>query len=212
MIHVIDDILNVPELILNLDAVIFDLDDTLYSEKEYVRSGYCEIAKHFPNIPNMEEKLWKAFLEKKQAINEVLLAAGCFNEETLHRCLSIYRKHIPQISLYSGVREMLLKMKQQGKKLGLITDGRSDGQWNKIRSLKLESLFDAIIITDELGGISCRKPNPVSFEKMQLCLGVPFEKMCYIGDNVDKDFQAPEKLHMQCIWVRNKDSLYYEKR
>lgn len=212
MIYVVDSILDISELILDLDAVIFDLDDTLYSEKEYIRSGYREIAKYFPNIRSMEAKLWQAFVEKKQAVNEVLLAEGCFNEETLSKCLAIYREHIPRISLYSGVRTLLERIRQQNKLMGIITDGRPDGQHNKIHSLDLERLVDVIIITDELGGVACRKPNPISFIQMQQCLEVPFEKMCYIADNIAKDFQAPEALNMRCIWVQNPDGLYFNKQ
>lgn len=43
----IDNIIDVKKDINNVDAVIFDLDDTLYSEKEYVRSGYQKIAEYF---------------------------------------------------------------------------------------------------------------------------------------------------------------------
>ena len=40
-------------LLQNVAVVIFDLDDTLYPEKEYVRSGYRAIAKQTPEIENM---------------------------------------------------------------------------------------------------------------------------------------------------------------
>ena len=33
--------------------------------------------------------------------------------------------------------------------------------------------------------------------------------MCYVGDNIKKDFVAPEELGMRCIWFRNRDGLYY---
>ncbi len=39
----IQNILDVERLIKDVDAVIFDLDDTLYPEKEYVRSGYKKL-------------------------------------------------------------------------------------------------------------------------------------------------------------------------
>ena len=32
--------------------------------------------------------------------------------------------------------------------------------------------------------------------------------MCYIGDNIHKDFIAPEMLGMEWIWFRNPDGLY----
>ena len=39
-------------------------------------------------------------------------------------------------------------------------------------------------------------------------LDVEFDKMCYVGDNTNKDFVAPEKLGMRSIWFRNLDGLY----
>ena len=45
---------------------------------------------------------------------------------------------------------------------------------------------------------------------MQERMGVPFERMAYIGDNIRKDFTSPENLGMLSIWFRNPDGLYYE--
>ena len=39
--------------------------------------------------------------------------------------------------------------------------------------------------------------------------GADYRDMCYVGDNVSKDFIAPEKLGMLSIWVRNPDGIYY---
>ena len=50
-----------------ITAVIFDLDDTLYPEKDYVRSGYEASAALFPEVPDMAAQLWAAF-EKGLAI------------------------------------------------------------------------------------------------------------------------------------------------
>ena len=69
---VISDILEVKKHVEGLKAVIFDLDDTLYSEKEYVRSGYHKIAAVIPQVDNAAEKLWTLFEEKKPAIDELL--------------------------------------------------------------------------------------------------------------------------------------------
>ena len=209
MIIQIDRILEVEKYLENVEAVIFDLDDTLYSETEYVRSGYEMIAREFPNIENMQEKLWQAFKQKKMAINEVLHNEGIFNDETLTKCLNIYRNHKPSIHLYEGVQELLTRLKACGKKVGIITDGRPEGQRAKIESLGLKQIVDYILITDELGGIEFRKPNDKSFCIMSDVLGTSFENMVYIGDNPNKDFVAPEKLNMKSIWFRNKEGIYY---
>jgi putative hydrolase of the HAD superfamily len=103
---------------------------------------------------------------------------------------------------------MLQRLKKQGKKIGIITDGRPEGQRAKIAALQLK--VDECIITDELGGIEYRKPNELAFRLMQERMQVPYEKMVYIGDNIKKDFIAPKRLGMKCIYVRLKDGLYYE--
>jgi len=187
------DILDVEKYVDDVDGVIFDLDDTLYSEKDYVRSGYMAAA------PDKLDELWKAFLEGKPAFDVVL-------PEAKDAALKIYREHIPTIELYPGVRDMLDRLKYSGKKLGIITDGRPEGQRAKLKALKLLDI--PFIITDELGGVNFRKPCDKAFVEMSKMLQVGFSKMVYVGDNVAKDFIAPQKLGMQCIWFRNKNAVY----
>lgn len=81
-----------------------------------------------------------------------------------------------------------MPIEKTGKKIGIITDGRVEGQKNKIVALGLNNIVDDIIITDELGGIEFRKPNDIAFRVMQEKWQIPFEKMIYIGDNPAKDF------------------------
>lgn len=192
-----------------IKAIIFDLDDTLYSEKEYVRSGYCAIANALPQVERMEEKLWNAFEQKKSVIDEVLIEEGIYTEELKQQCLSVYRSHQPDIHFYEGTKELLLQLRADGYKLGVITDGRPNGQRAKIKALGLDELVDQIIVTDELGGVEYRKPNKAAFMIMQELFDVPFETMCYVGDNIKKDFVAPDMLGMRSIWFRNNDGLYF---
>ena len=191
------------------DAILFDLDDTLYSEKDYIRSGFHQVAMLFPDDINAEKKLWHYFFNKKSAIDSLLSEKQIVNTAFKEKCLRAYRLQTPQLSLYPGVREMLLRLRQQKKKLGLITDGRPEGQHAKIEALGIQKAFDKIIITDELGGVLFRKPNPKSFEIMAGYFKVPFKNMCYVGDNIAKDFDAPERLGMYSIWFQNPDGIYY---
>ena len=191
-----------------VDAVIFDLDDTLYSEKEYVKSGYKEASKLLPQIPGVYEKLWTAFAQGRLAFDAVLLGAGIYSNELKHICLDAYQKHVPTIELYKGMCDLIVWLKRNKIKLGIITDGRPDGQWKKIHALGLKDLVDEIIITDELGGENFRKPNDFAFRVMQRRIEVPFEQMIYVGDNPRKDFAAPAALRMQCLYFKNPDGLY----
>lgn len=201
----VDNILDVEQYLNNVSGVIFDLDDTLYSEKDYVKSGYKAIAEQFPEIEDAERKLWNAFLNGEKAIDNVFASTGMEGKKTV--ALQIYRGHMPTIELYEGVANMLHRIKESGKKIGLITDGRPEGQRNKIASLKLR--VDEIIVTDELGGIQYRKPNAKAFELMKERMQMDYKRMIYIGDNISKDFIAPEKLGMKTIYFNNTDGLYH---
>ena len=207
---VINAILEAEEIARGSKAAIFDLDDTLYAEKAYVKSGYKAVAAAFPQIENMQEKLWNAFLRGGKAIDEVLTAENACTEENKEKCLQIYRFHTPTIALYEGVEDMLKRLKNAGVKLGLITDGRSEGQRAKIKALGIENLFDSVIITDELGGVEYRKPCERAFVLTCERLGVAFADAVYIGDNLRKDFIAPEKLGMKACYFKNPDGLYTE--
>lgn len=190
-----------------IKGVIFDLDDTLYSEKQYVRSGYQKIGEYL-GIVDAAEKLWNYFESGKQAIDAYLSEIG--EEDKKEECLKIYREQMPEITLYEGVAQMIEDLKAKGVKVGIITDGRPEGQKNKIKALGLESLVDDIIITDELGGPQFRKPCDIAFRIMQNRWRLPYEQIVYVGDNLNKDFQACRQLGMRWKYFRNEDGLYFD--
>lgn len=191
-----------------IKGVIFDLDDTLYSEKEYVRSGYKAVSDFLGG--GYEEKLWGYFEDNKPAIDELLKEIGNFKIKD--SVLAIYRSHKPEIRLYEGVKELLAELHKKGIKIGIITDGRSEGQRNKIDALGLEEFADDIIITDELGGVQFRKPCDIAFRILQNRWRLPASEIIYVADNPSKDFQAPCQLGMRSIWFRNDDSIYSFKK
>lgn len=203
----IANILDIENYVGGLEAIIFDLDDTLYSEKEYVRSGYRAVAEVLPGIEDAAGKLWRLFKDGKPAIDVLLEDEGIFTVELKHKCVNTYRKHIPDIHLYDGVSDMLCKL-QKDYKIGLITDGRIDSQRAKIKALGIDKMIKDRIITDELGGVQFRKPCNISFRLLIDRWKIQAEKIVYVGDNPSKDFQAPKELGMKSIWYKNPNGLY----
>lgn len=203
----IGNILDVRKYVDGIDAVIFDLDDTLYSEKQYVRSGYKAVAKLLGDEA-LSDRLWIYFENGKPAIDELLNELGCM--ENKEDCLKAYREHVPEITLYDGAEEQIFELKSKGIKVGIITDGRVSGQKKKLQALGLDKLVDDIIITDELGGMQFRKPCDIAFRIMQRRWEIPFEKILYVGDNAEKDFQAPQQIGMRSLWFKNNEGLYKE--
>jgi FMN phosphatase YigB (HAD superfamily)/predicted ATP-grasp superfamily ATP-dependent carboligase len=200
----IDSLAKVLDNLDGVGALIFDLDDTLYGEKEYVRSGFDAVAAKHPEIADLGKKLWAAFEAGKLAFDCVLGD----NEVLKKECLSDYRNHFPKISLYGGVESLFGEIRRRNIKIGIVTDGRPEGQKAKIEALGLEKMVDQIIVTDEIGGAQFRKPCDIAFRIMQKKLDVPFEALVYVGDNPKKDFVAPQALGMKSIWFKNPDGLY----
>lgn len=192
----------------NIKGVIFDLDDTLYSEKEYAKSGYKAVAEYLGDTA-YSDRLWHFFESGKPAVDELLEELG--RESEKDAVLDVYRSHKPNLHLYEGVREMLIKLRDRGIKTGIITDGRPDGQRSKISALGLEELVDDIIVTDELGGVQFRKPCDIAFRIIQNRWRLPASQIVYVGDNPAKDFQAPKQLGMKSVYFENTDGLYFFK-
>lgn len=188
-----------------IKGVVFDLDDTLYPERAYVRSGFEAVARCL-NDARAAELLWAYFEQGNAAIDVYLKQVG--REAEKEACLEVYRTHMPHIALRDGALDVIDYLRKKGIKVGIITDGRPQGQWNKIAALKLDGWIDDVIVTDELGGPQFRKPNDIAFRIMQCRWRIPFEQMIYIGDNPAKDFQAPWQLGMRSAWLHCTDGLY----
>lgn len=195
-------------------AVIFDLDDTLYLEKDYVKSGFMHvsdfIANKFSHDKNyVFEQLLQLFNEDKNKVfNRYLEYHGLLNTDLEMQMIKEYRFHTPTLTLSTENVELLHWLRDQGFKIGLITDGRPEGQRGKIKALCLNEYCDHIIVTDELGGVEYRKPNQTAFINMLLQLNIPPEEAVYVGDNPAKDFVAGNRLGMHTIMLVNEECMH----
>lgn len=200
-------------LLASYRTIIFDLDDTLYNEFDYVKSGFKAVAKLLPEIEGAYDSLLAAFKAGKPAIDTVLNDAGIQDNLVKKRCLEVYRINKPDIKLKNETEGLLKTLRAEGKKLGIITDGRPEGQKAKIEALGLSRLVDEIIITDELAGatgdvMNFRKPNDIAFIIMQRRLDAALKDMVYIADNPAKDFHAARSLGFDAVHYDNEQGLY----
>ncbi|WP_418791007.1 HAD family hydrolase [Phosphitispora sp. TUW77] len=186
-------------------AVIFDLDDTLYDERQFVVSGFKAVAQYLADSYGLHNE---ALLQRMQHLlcengrgsifDQVLLDYG-LDTSMVSTLVEVYRSHKPALQLYPDAGEILRSLKgnvpdiKQEVILGIITDGAAKVQWNKIKALGLEDVMDIIIVTDDYG-IDCWKPSPVPYQRVMDKLGVSPESCIYIGDNPEKDFVTARKL------------------
>jgi putative hydrolase of the HAD superfamily len=172
--------------------IVFDLDDTLLSEIDFLHSAYREITALIQ--PNSSDKLFNELVElyhEGANVFEVLEALyPQFSKQYLLQC---YRNHNPSLSLNTGALELLNFCKNQRYFLGLITDGRAKTQRNKLKATNIESYFDLIIISEEFGS---EKPNRSNYDIFHQFSSGEFY---YIGDNPKKDFITPNYLGWKTI-------------
>jgi len=182
------------------DVVVFDLDDTLYSENSYVNSGYKAIAHYVESLYGLD---FNCALEKCRDDSNVL--ASVLDElglstSLLPQFVQIYRYHEPDIEVLPGVNFILQGLKKEGVPIYLVTDGRSITQRLKITALGIKTYFCKIFISEEQGH---EKPSPHSFEEINN--QHKNSKIVYIGDNPKKDFIAPHKLHWDTIGIKHNE-------
>lgn len=176
--------------------IIFDLDDTLMYEIDFLKSAYKEIST-LVDKENQEE-LYNLMLSKYQKGENVFdILIENYPEFSKEILLEVYRNHFPTLFLNEGASDLLKQIKLEGHKLGLITDGRSVTQRNKLKALKIEDLFDKIIVSEEFGST---KPDERNFK---IFLENDIEEYYYIADNTKKDFVTPNKLGWTSICLLN---------
>ena len=183
--------------------VVFDLDDTLYKEWDYVKSGYHFIANQLANQQVTADVIYQELLaEKKQngaPFGMVLKKYGFRNN--VEELKVWYYNHRSSIVLDSDTQYTLTELKKRGVVLGIISDGRTDCQGNKIQALGLLKWIDKtdIIINNQE---ERKKPDMQSFRTFEGKYGKDADYW-YVGDNTGKDFVAPNVLGWTTVCLKN---------
>ncbi len=185
-------------------AIVFDLDDTLYFERDYVRSGYRAVADHLREslgrTEALEDWLWDrggrgeaggAFDALDEAFALALGRAG------VGKLVEVYRTHRPDIVPIRGVCDLLDDLAGRGG-VGLVSDGYLPAQEHKLEALGLGERFGSVVFTERLGR-AFWKPSPAGFERAATTLGVGHAACTYVGDNPAKDFLAPNRLGWRTV-------------
>jgi putative hydrolase of the HAD superfamily len=200
-----------------ITTVIFDLDDTLYDEIEYCKSGFIIVAKFLANRPesasvktsttsdiirHISETFWEQFSSgnRTKTFNAALEKLDIsYSDQLILELIEVYRHHKPTIILPQDSRDVLRELSKKYT-LALLTDGFLPAQELKVQALGIEQFFKAIVYTEELGH-QFWKPSPAGYEKIIQQLGAKIENTVYVADNEKKDFIAPNKLGFTTIKI-----------
>ena len=190
-----------------LKAIVFDLDDTLYPERQYALSGFAAVADWAEESLGIPSDQAYAELEayfsdgvRGDTFNRWLEAHDREPDRWMPEMVNCYRDHTPSLEPYPETHSVLQILRNEYR-LGLITQGHKPGQERKLEALGLTETFEVTIILGEEDRQDW-KPHPVSFERILAQFNLSGNEAAYIGDNPLKDFVGPRQLGMQTIWVR----------
>lgn len=178
-------------------VLVFDLDDTLTKEIDYLRSGYRMVAELVHERFGLDgnevyTKMLAWYKEDENAFERLNQEYGLDNP--IADYLNIYRFHKPSLVISDDVCKTLDFLKSEGVALGIVSDGREITQMNKVKALGLTKWIDesCIIINSEKQHF---KPNPSGYERLLAAIRAKYGdeqlEYTYVGDNLKKDFIWP---------------------
>lgn len=192
---------------LKWKAIVFDLDDTLYLERDYVMSGFRSVAQWVDarlGITTAQCQLELAALfdagVRGKIFNHWLVAHGLAEDEYVQQFVQVYREHEPILSPFDGIVELLQALRGHAK-LGLVSDGYLMVQQRKLSALHLEPYFSALVFSDQWGR-EFWKPHVRPFQAVLDHLQVDSSTAIYIADNPRKDFSGARMVGMGTVRLR----------
>jgi putative hydrolase of the HAD superfamily len=200
-------------------VLVFDLDDTLYPELDFVHGGFRAVAALLEERWGLTAgnvragEIYSELVEcfsgpGSRPFDTWLAARGLHREALLEPMLVAYREHRPLLRLYADAG-WALRHFGCSHRLALLTDGRSSSQRNKIEALGLAPLFEYIQVSDETGlGPGGRKPSSLGFSLLLERMSVPAARAVYVADNPAKDFAGARRVGMLTVRVRRPCGLY----
>lgn len=190
-------------------GVAFDLDDTLYFERDYVKSGFEAVAEYAAAGTSVAAAdafgfLWGEFLAGVRGTTfDDLLAR--YPEVAARRSVADlvahYREHAPTLDYLPGAEALLRELLARDVALAVISDGPLVSQQAKADALGVARYAAPVVLTDSWGP-DYWKPHVRAFEVVAEAFALPPERLVYVGDNPIKDFHAPRALGWQSVRLR----------
>ncbi len=198
-----------------IKAVVFDLDHTLFDRYATIKEAVPLIKDKFEFAINgkiTNEQLAEYIIEADKACNhygfgavaKYLYDKGYFKLLlTKEEYRDIVYSGFSQVAVpYDFTKTVLLKIREMGYKVALITNGRHYLQYSKLENMGITHMFDEIIVCGDVG---ISKPEAKPFEVMAEKLGFKPCEMLYVGDHPKNDVMGSRQAGYIPVWVKTVD-------
>jgi len=194
----------------HLQAVLFDLDDTLNDRQQswmaFVERmadpliGHlapCVVADVHRHIVAADDGGYR----EKDALFADMSRLPWRTPKSVDDVERLWREHFPKCMVTRpGVLMVLGRLRELGVRTGIVTNGRDDAQRAKLNAMGLGDAVDVVVTS---GGIGFKKPDPRIYEAAVLEINVAAGSMLFVGDHPQSDVVGPAKLGMRTAWLAN---------
>ncbi len=167
--------------------------DALYSAIDRVRRWYwSDPERHRQGRADLRAA-------SRRIVQQALDELGCERVGLAPAIAERYRDlRDESVHLLPGAVDALEQLRGRGVRLGLVTNGTAADQRAKIERFDLARHFDHILIEGEFG---CGKPDLRVYRAAMDALAARPEDTWFVGDNLEWDVAAPQRLGLWGIWV-----------
>lgn len=203
-------------------AVVFDLDNTLI---DFFRmKGLCAEAAANAMVEaglNLSEKeafeklmkfYWEQGIESQDVFERfVEKELGKIDYKIVASAIAAYRRvKAGNLTPYPHVKSTLIKLKEKGLKLGILSDAPRLQAWLRLAELGLIDFFDAVVTFDDTKQL---KPDPKPFnEIIKKLAGIKAEEIIFVGDSPERDVQGAQKSGMKAALAKYGQTEYTKTR
>ncbi|KPV54771.1 hypothetical protein SE17_01555 [Kouleothrix aurantiaca] len=188
---------------MQYQAILFDLDDTLYDLRSYWRGRLHEaldaVLARYPHFER-DALVHQAIREKVyiERLPAFLRAQGVDDEALIASAKSMFERDWFARLVLNDDAPATLRALRPRFKLGLVTNGPSRTQRPKIAQFGLDDYLDLLIVSEEVG---VAKPDPAIFHMALEQLGVAPAQALYVGDSLEFDLPGADAAGMPFVWM-----------
>ena len=190
-----------------IKAVLFDLDDTLYDREELVRRVVVDQYDAFHDeLRSVQKDDFVArviqlddhgYADKHALYAKVVGECGLTPSLVERLVEHFWTSYDHKCKLTDDISVTLQTLRQNGIKLGVITNGSTERQQRKLDVLGISSWFDVILISEAEG---VRKPDPEIFHRALTRCGVEASEAIFVGDHPDTDVFGALQAGLRAVW------------